>query len=215
MKKLWMILAALLLTAHGGRAVILQDATLDNMPPTSVQGLSFTEETTQAPDPTVAMSAPVNALVMAMMEHDLTYDLQNTEFYWNALYYMVAMYEIQDFRVTDQGDTLLVPEEMLADCAYALFGDASALPTVPETMADFVAYIPEENSYALAKGDCGLAECSVMTARDLGNGVLNLSCDFLYLPEDAVLAQVEVTILEGEGMFGYHIQNVALTLPVG
>lgn len=174
---------------------------------TSVQRLSVVEEAVL--DPWTGMSPGVNALVMAMVERDVVYDLADDTFIWNALYYMIGLNMVEDFRVIDCEDSYLVSKEMVEDCAYALFGDMVSLPKVPQSLADFV--VEEEEGYRLAKGDAALVSCLLEETKDLGDGVYVLEGVFVSEPDDMmVLCGFTGTVVKDDGMFGYHFVDLSL-----
>lgn len=165
-------------------------------------------------DPWAPMSAPVNALVMAMVERDVVYDVHDSEFLWNSLYYMIGIHYSMDFRVTDLGEKILVPEEMVLDVAFALFGDDVVLTDVPLTLAKFVS--KEGSDYTMVKGDAAPVTCVLQHSTDLGQGRFLLEGDFVSEPDDmAVISHFEAIVVVDAGMFGYSMEEINLIAPVG
>lgn len=56
-----------------------------------------------------AMVAPVNALVMCMVEQGLAYNDQDDVFLWNSLYYMLSLCGQMDERAELTDDMLILP----------------------------------------------------------------------------------------------------------
>lgn len=162
----------------------------------------------ETPDPWGQMEPVVDSLVLAMVDRGLDYDLENPEFLWSSLYYLLSINPVSDFRVTELEESYLIPVEMMEDCAYALFGDAT-LPIVPEAMADFVT--KEGDDYILLKGDKALVEVVLEELQDLGNGSYVFQGALVSLPEDmAVISHFETTVTMSNGMFGYSVVDTTV-----
>lgn len=155
-----------------------------------------------------AMEAPLTALIMAMVERDLLYDQE--EFVWTSLYYMIGIDQSMDFRVIDQEDSILVPVEMVQDCAFALFGTGENLPAIPESMREFVSYDQENFAYALAKGDASWTSCVLLDCQE-DQGKVRLEAVYLDTDDETVICQFTALLQQGQGMFGYHIVDMQIT----
>lgn len=211
MKKVTFMLALLAVTAQ---FITVGNPPIENhvsMEQPSVQRLSYVADET--PDPWGQMAPVVDSLVLAMADRGLDYDLENPDFLWASLYYLVSINQVSDFRVTEREDSYLIPEEMMQDCAYALFGDAT-LPELPESMTGFVT--KEGDDYVLAKGDKPLVEVVLNQIQDLGDGSYVFHGSLVSLPEDmAEICQFETTVSMSNGMFGYSVLDNALVHAVG
>lgn len=105
-----------------------------------------------------AMVAPVNALVMCMVEQGLAYNDQDDVFLWNSLYYMLSLCGQMDERAELTDDMLILPAETVADYAGALFSNFDGLPALPREMNGRVSYDWQNDTFRLARGDAGLTE---------------------------------------------------------
>ncbi len=157
-----------------------------------------------------AMSAPIHALALSMVERDLEYAVENPDFFWSSLYYMVGMYQVVDFRVEDAGDFLLVPEEMLQDCAFALFGERAVFPEVPEEMLAFISHEPENYVYRLAKGDAAWVECVKTEVIEQEGGTVLVTGDLVAVAEEGVISSFVVELQESDSVYGYHLVGMDL-----
>lgn len=158
--------------------------------------------------PWEAMEYPITALVMAMVEHDLAQD--DPDFYWTSLYYLIGMTQTMDYRVIDQGDTLLIPTEMVQDCAYALYGEVIDLPPVPTAMTPFVSYDQEELGYVFGKGDASWSDCFLLHWENQ-DGKHLLQGEYVDWDGGQKICDFTVTLEEGDGMFGYHLTELTLS----
>ncbi len=212
MKKVALMMALLAVTAQGiakGNSPLMETQTLATE--SSLQRLATVA--IETPDPWGQMEPVVDSLVLSMVDRGLDYDKTQAETLWTSLYYMVSIHQVSDFRVTERENDYLVPQEMMADFAYALFGEAT-LPEIPDTLAGFVTLEGEE--YTLAKGDRPLVETMLTDCVDLGEGAFFLAGVLVSLPEDrAEICSFETTLLQGDGMFGYSVETMELQYPVG
>ena len=129
MKK-WMIalmMAALLIVPMGGIAYAVGEGA-----PAAPAAGEFIPGDVPAQSGTMdAMVAPVNALVMCMVEQGLAYNDQDDVFLWNSLYYMLSLCGQMDERAELTDDMLILPAETVADYAGALFSNFDGLPALP------------------------------------------------------------------------------------
>lgn len=159
--------------------------------------------------PWEAMESPVTALVMSMYERDLQYQVEEPYFVWSALYYMVGIYESRDWRVEEQGDWIVVPEEMIQDSAFALFGYSLDLPEIPEELADFIQK-KEDFTYHLAQGDPSLTACKLITTTEQADGSLLLTGETVFLVDGSILYEFSVILKENQGMYPYFVSDVTI-----
>lgn len=154
-----------------------------------------------------AIQLPITALVMAMVERDLTYDGNSDEFIWDALYYMLGMYGQVDSRADVTGNLLTVPAETVQDYMAALFGHAS-LPDVPAALAGAVTY--QDGEYLLTLGDFGQSETRLGTLQRGAGGLCRLPGELVDPADGSVLCRFEVTLMRSENMFGFSILDLVI-----
>ena len=104
------------------------------------------------------MTAPVDALVRCMLENDMTYDPEDSEFFWTALCYFAGAYG-QHHPLAELSDTdLTLPTQAVQEHAIALFADYDDLPEIPADLSFRVTYDADSDTYHFSLGDCGFWE---------------------------------------------------------
>ena len=173
MKK-WMIalmMAALLIVPMGGIAYAVGEGA-----PAAPAAGEFIPGDVPAQSGTMdAMVAPVNALVMCMVEQGLAYNDQDDVFLWNSLYYMLSLCGQMDERAELTDDMLILPAETVADYAGALFSNFDGLPALPREMNGRVSYDWQNDTFRLARGDAGLTETRLGEITELGGGCVQVA----------------------------------------
>lgn len=153
---------------------------------------------------------PINALVLCMLEQDLSYDETSEVFFWNGLYHMIGLYGQMDSRAEFTDDTLILPTETVEDYAAALYTNYSGLPQLPGELRDRVNYDPQTDSYLLSRGDAGLSETTVKTVKTLTNGEVQVTGALVALEDDSELCAFSATLTENDSMFGYSISALEI-----
>ncbi|MBR4098906.1 MAG: hypothetical protein IKK44_02830 [Clostridium sp.] len=156
-------------------------------------------------DMTQAMLPPVHALVLTMLENDMTYNQDSAEFLWTGLYYMLGIYGEMDERVEVTDDALIIPLEVAMDYAQPLFSGSETLPVLPEMLADRIAYQADEGVYLMARGDAGLAEIDLYP---VGNS--QMAGSLTYPDTGEALCQFTVQLTAVDTMFGYAIADLTI-----
>lgn len=215
MKKLQTTLALLALALLVSAAV-LSTPTVATHPEASTNDTYQVHSLTQGAVPAQTQAwepllPSINALAMSMIERDTSFDLENPQFIWSALFYMVGIYGETDWRYQDLGDTVTVPEEYMADIAFALFGQALDLPAIPDSLADFIRY--ENNAYYLAKGDVGLMDTVLDPTEALGDQRHQVTGHFVGLDQGDILCSFQGVLEENDSMYGYCILELWVTMP--
>ena len=206
MKK-WMIalmMAALLIVPMGGIAYAVGEGA-----PAAPAAGEFIPGDVPAQSGTMdAMVAPVNALVMCMVEQGLAYNDQDDVFLWNSLYYMLSLYGQMDERAEFTDDTLILPSEMVRDYAAALYPQVEQLPGIPSPISQRIRYQASDDSYHLARGDEGLAEVVLQTPITLASRAVILTGQLNALEDGSVLRDFQVTLSPRDSMCGYVITDL-------
>lgn len=154
------------------------------------------------------MVPPVNALVLAMLEHDLAYDENSDVFLWNSVYYMISLYGEMDSRAELTDDQLILPSETVEDYAAALFSNYSGLPELPEQMKDWVTYNAADDTYSLARGDAGLSETQILQVTQVGDGTVEVFGAVVALEDESQMCTFTATLNANQSMFGYSIAGL-------
>lgn len=159
---------------------------------------------------TDGIQLPIHALVLAMWEHELTYDIQSAPFVWNALYYALSLYGEADDRAQLTQEALLLPSEAVNDFSRALFANLTELPPLPAQSAPFIHYEKTTDTYHLSLGDFALTQLQFGPLTGQPDGTF-LAEGSLTAPEDgAPLCAFRATLLENDTMFGFSIAEISL-----
>lgn len=158
--------------------------------------------------PMDAMIPPINALVLSMLEQDLSYDESSDVFMWNSVYYMISLCGQMDSRAELTDTQLILPTETVEDYASALFTNYSGLPALPEQMRDRVSYDPLSDSYSLARGDAGLSETLLNTVEYLDDGTVAITGSLISLVDGHEMCSFTAALAEKQTMFGYAISEL-------
>ena len=194
MKK-WMIalmMAALLIVPMGGIAYAVGEGA-----PAAPAAGEFIPGDVPAQSGTMdAMVAPVNALVMCMVEQGLAYN------------YMLSLCGQMDERAELTDDMLILPAETVADYAGALFSNFDGLPALPREMNGRVSYDWQNDTFRLARGDAGLTETRLGEITELGGGRVQVAGALVSLEDESVLCSFTVDLVRNNSMFGYAISGL-------
>ena len=165
----------------------------------------------QAPAPEEAMVPPIHALLLAMLDNDLTaYDADNPAFYWNSLYLMLSLYGNLDERAQVTDDTISIPSETVRDYAAALFPGFSGLPELPDSLSERISYRASDDTYLLARGDDGLSQLQVLDSTTLSDGRILVFGALVYLEDGSTILSFEATLARQDSMFGYTVTDLVI-----
>ena len=154
------------------------------------------------------MIPPVNALVLCMLEHGLTYDEDSELFLWNSVYYMISLYGQMDSRAELTDAELILPTETVEDYAAALFTNYRGLPQLPDDMKDRVGYDPASDCYRLARGDAGLSETTLYGAQYQPDGTVLVSGAMVALEDGSEMCTFTAELTANNSMFGYSVSGL-------
>lgn len=149
------------------------------------------------------MLPPVTALVMSMVEKEMSYNSSDAQFCWNSLYYMLSLYGQLDSRAQLTDDTLILPTEAVQDYAAALFGDLNGLPQLPQSLEDSITVA--DGLYYLSRGDAGLSTIEIGSTLNLDDGTVLAMGQMVYDVDGTVLCTFTVKLQPNDTMFGYSI----------
>lgn len=161
-------------------------------------------------DAAESMSPAFHALVLAMLNHDVTrFNFEDTALTWEGLYNMLSLYGQLDSRAQEENEVLTVPVETAADYSAALNLSLQKLGSCPASLADRLRCNKGEGVYTLACGSDDLAQLRLLDVRPLGGGV-QVSGALVYLVDGTELARFQAEIQPQDTMFGCAV--TALTL---
>lgn len=152
-----------------------------------------------------AICLPIQALALAMVEQNLTYQSGDDAFVWTALYYALSTFGQLDDRAETTDTHLLLPSETAQDYLCALFRDRDGLPPIPAGLDGLVTYDPLTDRYALPLGDLALAELEPGTPEAAEGGLERLTATLTHPDSGQLICRVEVVLEANESMFGFSV----------
>ncbi len=155
-----------------------------------------------------AITPPVSALVLCMLEMGLDYDQSDDSFYWSGLYYMLSLYGQMDSRAQFTDDTLILPAEAVADYAAALYAEFDGLPALPDEMAERIVLVDGE--YYLARGDAGQLTCDITSTASQADGTVLASGSMVSAVDGSAVCTFTVKLQPNNSMFGYAISDAVV-----
>ncbi len=159
---------------------------------------------------TEGIQLPIHALVLAMWEHELTYDIQSAPFVWNALYYALSLYGEADDRAQLTQEALLLPSEAVNDFSRALFADLAEPPPLPIELSSFIRYENTSDTYHLSLGDFALTQLQLGPLTAQSDGTFLAEGSLSALEDGAPLCSFRATLLENDTMFGFSVAEIGL-----
>lgn len=161
-------------------------------------------------DAAESMSPAFHALVLAMLNHDVTrFSFEDHTLTWEGLYNMLSLYGQLDSRSSSDNGELFLPEETVQDYASALKVDVDALPPLPAELRDRINYDNVSRCYVIFRGEDDQARIQVDDACRAG-GVLILTGSLVYEVDGQVLTQFQATLQPQDNMFGYAVTSLSL-----
>lgn len=159
---------------------------------------------------TDAISLPLHALVLSMVERELDYDVESDLFIWNALYYTLSLYGQVDERAALTEEALVLPSEVVLDYLSALFARHTGLPALPAQLSDRVRYDEASDCFLLALGDFGLTELRIDTVQYTDRDTCLLEGTLIAPPDDSILCSFRAALLKNDSMFGFSVLDLTI-----
>ena len=159
---------------------------------------------------TDGIQLPIHALVLAMWEHELTYDTRSAPFVWNSLYYALSLYGEADDRAQLTQDALLLPSEAVNDFSRALFADLAQLPPLPADCGSFIRYEETSDTYHLSLGDFALTQLQFGPLNTQPDGTFLAEGTLSALDDGTPLCFFRASLLENDTMFGFSVMEISL-----
>lgn len=156
------------------------------------------------------MIPPINAMVLCMLEQDLSYDESDDTFLWNSVYYMISLYGTMDSRAELTDGELILPAETVEDYAASLFTNYASLPQLPEELNDRVTYHEEDDTYHLARGDAGLCEIDIREVERLPGARSQVTGALVALEDESDICTFTAVLMANNSMFGYSISELTI-----
>lgn len=164
----------------------------------------------------------MDSLLMCMMENDSTYEPQNPEFFWSALFYEIGNYGyLREGTSTIESDGVegvaKVYYRTAQEYASALFADYSDLLPLPDGMTS-VQMNPQDNEqYLFQMGDRGISAARITAWTDNGDGTYQATAELYGTDDNSVLATGEFTLVDSpyvdavsEPIFYYTVSDAKL-----
>lgn len=215
MKKIISILLAVLLlaapmTVYGSAGNRTESAAPVMEETTNPEGVFLAGSVPADSALTDAIVLPLHALVLAMLEHELVYDIRSAPFVWTALYYSLSLYGQTDDRAELTQNALVLPSESVHDFSRALFADLEQLPELPPELKDFIGYDQSRDLYSLALGDFALTELQMNELIRREDGLYSAEGVLASLEDNSPLCSFRVTLVENDTMFGFSVLDMCL-----
>lgn len=162
-------------------------------------------------DAAESMSPAFHALVLAMLNHDVTrFNFEDTALTWEGLYNMLSLYGQLDSRSVTENGELLMPEETVLDYAAALALSFDGLGDPPSAIRDRLNYDNVSRSYVVVCGEDNLAQVRVDRLASSAGGY-TLTGSLVYQVDGRILARFQAGLQPCDNMFGYTVTSIQIT----
>ncbi|MFI3249986.1 MAG: hypothetical protein R3Y07_03390 [Eubacteriales bacterium] len=151
--------------------------------------------------------APIQGMVLSMVERDLVYDESDPYFLWSSLYYTISLTGQSDFRVEMSDQYFSIPEEMVLDYANAIFENVTKLPEIPDDLHGFISYREETDRYELGLGDMALVETRILNVTPMEGNTYQITGVMVDLATEQSFLTYQGILKRDEGMFGFSFQD--------
>ena len=148
------------------------------------------------PENMQTMIEPADALNSCMIEQNMTYDPENPEFVWKAIFYFAGMYQtdIDDAIVEDS--TYSLSSGTIKELAKVLFNGMDTLPAIPDGIDVNVSYDEASDRYTLGRGDRGLSYPEVVSYADNGDGTYTITVNLVDSEDKTIITSGTYTLVE-------------------
>ena len=146
------------------------------------------------------MVKPADAILRCMVENNLKYDPEDSTFFWKALYYFAGAYA-QDYPESEfdaNTGALTLPRYTMRALGSVISSEYTDLPAIPAEMSANVVYNPDNDTYTLYTGDIGLAESSITSFSDNGDGTYNITVELKSKEDGKLIASGDFKITKNE-----------------
>lgn len=108
------------------------------------------------------MTPVFDSLMRYMVEHHTTYQKENPNFLWGALFYLASGYgQLEDSSVIKDG-TICMTKEAVNTFANALSNKNESLPDIPKRWKENIHYQKNKKTYTFTLGDIGATETNII-----------------------------------------------------
>lgn len=140
-------------------------------------------DVTKLPEDLQKMAHLMDSLNISLAGYQKDYDKASAEDVWSSIAVAAVNsdWEEYGFEVSDDGMGLCVPAGMAEAIGFAMFGNLTELPDIPESYADTAedtgippVRVDENGDYIMALGDRGLSAPLVESCMDNGDGTYSM-----------------------------------------
>lgn len=114
---------------------------------------------------------PVLLGICKTMSGGRAYDPSDSEFFWNSIYASIngSSWVHPDISLSDSGSGYMVPKEVMAEYAEAMFAGNSAIPDIPESVGG-IEFDVDADSYVLYSSEGYLGSMEFTEIEETDNG---------------------------------------------
>ncbi len=114
---------------------------------------------------------PILLGICKTMSGGRAYDPSDSEFFWNSIYASIngSSWVHPDISLSDSGSGYMVPKEVMAEYAEAMFAGNSAIPDIPESVGG-IEFDVDADSYVLYSSEGYLGSMEFTEIEETDNG---------------------------------------------
>ncbi len=148
------------------------------------------------PENMQTMIEPADALNTCMVEQNMTYDPENPEFVWKAIFYLAGMYQTDNADAIVEDSTFSLPSETVKELAKVLFNAMDTLPAIPDGIDVNISYDEANDRYTFALGDRGLSYPEVVSYVDNGDKTYAITVNLVDAEDNTIISSGTYTLIE-------------------
>ncbi len=146
------------------------------------------------------MVNPADAILRCMVENHLEFNTDDNLFFWKALYYFAGAYAKDYPEAVFDTDTgkLTLPRSIMRELGSVISSEYVDLPAIPSSMSANVVFNVDDDTYTLQTGDIGLAQSSITSFSDNGDGTYDITVELRGTVDDKLIASGNFKITENK-----------------
>ena len=154
-----------------------EESPADSQEETQAQTEKETENTTEETTEQIQVPEAVDSMRPLMLglckqlSYGESYDSSNAAFFWNSIYAAIngGSWIHPDISLSDDGSGYMVPKEVMAEYANAMFAGTESLPDIPEGV-DGVFYDDDFGGYQLMSSDSYAGNLEITNVTETADG---------------------------------------------
>ncbi len=187
----------------GSAAQTGEETVAETQPETSE---AETTEQIQVPEEVDSMR-PLMLGLCKEMARGSTYDPSDSAFFWNGIYASIndGSWVHPDISLSDDGTGYMVPKEVMAEYANAMFSGTEILPDIPDTVGG-ISYDDDFGGYQLMSAESYSGTLDITNVEDTADGY---TVTVAYTDRSGAVTPFTFTMTSGgSGAFACSIHNV-------